>query len=197
MKSFMFVVGLLPLLLNGCGAPAAPIVDPAQVQASAVAGAHTIVAMTQAAIPSGTPMPLPTDTPLPNPSPTLGIQTAAIPTNTPLSGKVNCVHPLDIGSAGPQHQTLIRNETAGTINLSLNLYQANSFGECGSISYAGLSKNSTLMAQLPEGYWYAYSGATINGKNITASGSFWVQPAQFDKVELCVRSGIIVYKPQC
>lgn len=199
----LFAIGLLALLLNSCGAQAAPTVDPVQVQASAAAAAATMLAGTQAAIPTN---PAATDTPqsspTPLPSPTLealptAVSLPAMPTAVPQSGQGGCVHPLAVGDAGPTHDTLIKNESDATINLSLNLYKPNAFGECGSISYANLTKNASVMAHLPAGYWFAYAWATANGKSFHSSGSFFVQPAQFDKLEVCVRSQNIVYSPAC
>jgi hypothetical protein len=102
-----------------------------------------------------------------------------------------------MGEAGPGHRTIVRNQTGGTINISLNLYKKNDFGQCGSISYGGMSKGSSVTAELPSGFWFAYAWADAKGKSFTVTGSFYVQPAQFDKLELCVRTDNILYKPQC
>ena len=201
MKHFMFAAGLLALLLNACGSPAVATIDPAQVKASAIAAAATIVASTRAAIPTETPSPLPTETPLPSPTslfpPTLDPLAGFAPTATSQGGEGTCAHALDVGGAGRTHQTLIKNETTGVVNLSLSLYKVNTFGQCGYLYYGNLHKNSSVMAQLPAGYWSAYAWATTKNKNFTAGGSFFVQPAQFDKLELCVRTERIVYSPQC
>jgi hypothetical protein len=203
MKYFMFVAALLALLLSACGSPAA--VDPAQVQASVEAAVGTTVAMTRAASATDTPAPLPTDTPVPSPIPTLfptldpsgGFPTAVDLTATSQGGQGSCIHPLDMGQAGPGHATLIKNETAGPVNISLNLYQPNAFGQCGSISYGNLSKNGSVTAELPAGYWYAYAWGRSKDNNFTASLSFFVQPAQFLKLQLCIRPDKVVYKQTC
>ena len=54
MKPIMIVATMLAFLISACGAKAVPTIDPAQVQASAMAAANTMVAMTQAAIPTET-----------------------------------------------------------------------------------------------------------------------------------------------
>ncbi len=205
MKHFVFAAGLLALLLNACGSLAVATIDPAHVKASAIAAAATIVASTRAAIPTETPSPLPTETPLPSPTalfpPTLdplaGFANGLAPTATSRGGEGTCAHALDVGGAGRTHQTLIKNETTGVVNLSLSLYKVNTFGQCGYLYYGNLHKNSSVMADLPAGYWSAYAWATTKNKNFTAGGSFFVQPAQFDKLELCVRTERIVYSPQC
>ena len=203
MKYFMFVTGLLALLLSACGSPAA--VNPAQVQASVEAAVGTTVAMTRAALATDTPAPLPTDTPVPSPIPTLfptldplaTLPTSVNLTATSQGGAGSCLHPLDTGQAGPGHPHLIKNETAGPVSLSLNLYQPNAFGQCGSISFGNISKNGSVTAELPAGYWYAYAWARSKESSFTTSLSFYVQPAQFLKLELCVRDGKIVYKQTC
>ena len=216
MKYFMFAAGLSAFLLSACGGQAAPTFDPAQVQASAIAQASTLMAQTEATFPTDTPTPAPS--PLPLISPTLSV-TAVLPTDqsttnqstnsltspeplttpTPNSqSNVNtCLQPLDMSGAGKKHDTLIKNETSGILNLSLNLYKPNQFGQCGAISYASVTKNDSINAALPAGFWFAYAWGSHNGTNFKTTGSFFVQPAQFDKIELCIRDGNIVYKPQC
>ena len=205
MKYFVFVTMLFAFLLSACGAQPVATVDPAQVQASAVAQANTMVAMTQAAMPTDTPTVESSPTPLDTPTPPADLSTMELPTlesqasPTPASqtGTTNCVQPLDIGGAGKKHDTLIKNESSGTVNISLNLYKPNEFGQCGAVSYAGVTKNNSIMAELPAGYWFAYAWGSKNGTNFKVTGYFFVQPAQFDKLELCVRDGNIVYKPLC
>jgi hypothetical protein len=102
-----------------------------------------------------------------------------------------------MGAAGPKHPVVIKNETGGTINLSLNLYKPNAFGECGALSYAGVTKNDSIDVGLPSGYWYAYAWARAKGKNFTVDGSFYVQPAQSLKMELCVRENNMVFAMAC
>ena len=205
MKYFMFVACLLALLLSACGSPAAPKYDPTQVQATFNAAVGTMVAQTRAAMPTITPSPLPTDTPLPSPTvaelstlpPFTGLSTTVNPTATPQGGTGSCLHPLDTGQAGPGHATLIKNETTGPINVSLNLYTPNAFGQCGSISYGGISKNGSALASLPAGYWFIYAWGRSKDDTFTASLSIFVQPAQFLKLEICVRDGKVVYKMAC
>lgn len=201
MKYFLFVTVISAFLLSAC-AQATPTVDPAMIQASAIAQANTIVAQTQAAIPTNTATPEVSPTPLDTPTPTFDTSVSQLPTLGSLAsptiasstGTVNCVKALDMGAAGRKHDTLIKNESSGTFNISLNLYKPNQFGECGAISFANIGKNGTVDVGLPSGYWFAYAWGT-KGKS---EGYFYVQPAMFDKVELCVRdASLIVYKPSC
>jgi hypothetical protein len=182
MKIFMFVAGLLALLLGACSSPAAGT-DPAQAQTFVVASAAA--AITPSAIPTETPAPLPTQTPLPS------------PTVTAQSTKDNCRHALDSGAAGQTHSTLVKNETTGTVSVSLTLYKPNAFGQCGYIVVSNMSGNSSDTADLPAGSWSAYAWAKGKGNTAIGSGSFVVQPALSRKMEVCVRSGKIVYQSQC
>jgi hypothetical protein len=203
MKHISLTLALLTLVLNACGSKAPPTPDPVQVQASAIAAANTMIALTKAAIPTATDTPVSSPTPLPSPTliplPTLdiGFPTAILPTVTPQGDQGSCVHPLDMGAAGPKHPVLIKNQTGGTMNLSLNLYKPNAFGECGALSYAGVGKNDSIDVRLPSGYWYVYAWANAKGKNFTVEGYFYVQPAQSLKMELCIRTENAIFAQAC
>lgn len=201
MKRFTIfsLVTIIVLLISACGGgqPAEPTINPEDIQSTAVAAAFTIVAETQAAIPTNTPVPptetptetppLPTDTPIPAESNT----PIATSTNTPNPDP--CLGVLNVGGAGPTHNTLIKNKTGGDVILSLTLYTPNAFGACGAITAP-----SSGSVGLPSGYWYAFAYITLkNGKQTSASTSFFVQPAQFDKIELCITADKIVYSPSC
>ena len=191
--SIMSLALAIATLISACGGQTAaePTISPEDIQATAVAAAFTIVAETQAAIPTNTPIP-PTETPTQTsmPTDTLVPTIAATNTYTPEP----CAGVLNLGGAGPTHDTLIKNKTGGTIILSLTLYTPNDFGTCG--AYPSVPDSGLI--GLPSGYWYAYAYITLkNGRQTSASTSFFVQPAQFDKIELCVREDTIVYSPSC
>lgn len=201
MNKIASMLTLCAALLAACGPQATPTMSPADVQGTAVAAAWTMVAMTEAAIPTATPIPPtatpsptlpPTNTPVPSPISSL----ATLPPTQASGGENNCLRPLNMAEAGPTHPTLVKNQTGGSINLSLNLYNPNAFGQCGAISLS-LGKNGSQTVGLPAGDWFAYAWVTLQGSQSTSSGSFFVQPAQFDKIELCVRKDVIVYKPGC
>ncbi|NOH03527.1 MAG: hypothetical protein HND47_16975 [Chloroflexi bacterium] len=69
MKKILPILAALALFVAACGQPAAPTMSPEEVQGTAVAAAWTMVAMTQASIPTATPPP-PTETPSPTSLPT-------------------------------------------------------------------------------------------------------------------------------
>ena len=169
MKHLSFVTVLLTLLLSAC-APATPTVDPANIQASAVAAANTMVALTQAAIPTETPIPPtppPSPTPLPSPTllalPTLSIQTpATLPPATGGNGGGGtggnpggdpCQAPLDANPAGPKITVVVVNSTKASVILSLYLAKT-TFGECGYRAF-NLSGGQTASASLPIGCYNA------------------------------------------
>lgn len=168
----------LSVLLVACGPQGTPTLAPAEVEGTAVSSAWTMVAMTQLAIPSATPLP-PTETPSPTPlptftplsSPTIDLALVVPPTATQAAGgEGNCLKPLDIGAAGPQSNVRFVNLTGGSVNLSLNLLTENAHGECGYIGVT-IAKNDKVVVSLPKGNYWAYAWITYaEGKSGNASG---------------------------
>lgn len=152
MKQNALIIGVvLSLLISACGAQATPTVNPVDVQHTAEAAAFTMVAETQAAIPTETPLPpteAPTQTPLPTltplSSPTLdALNTtpvgltitpqANIPTFTPQasgSGQDPCNQALTAWE-GPSANINIVNETKPKGTIVLSLYVVTDLGQCG------------------------------------------------------------------
>ena len=94
----LFILTLASILfLSACGTPAEPTISAEEVQGTAVAAAMTMVAQTQAAIPTATPIP-PTDTPAPTPLPTNTIPPLELPTQ-----------PLVLSSQRPLHHLMPMN----------------------------------------------------------------------------------------
>jgi hypothetical protein len=186
-KSLLTTIAVLVLLLSACGVKATPTVDPAFVQASAVAAANTMLAMTQAAMPTETLAP-PTDTPTdtPQPAPVL----PPVPTNPVLSIPVlpspTAVAPSSSGGecGGPINASKGENLTAITINnktnvlLGLSLYlNKNTWGDCGFWSSpAGIPPNSSItVTTLPANSCYHVTAWTLAGKsNFMNSNNFCV-----------------------
>jgi len=182
MKRNALIIGvILVLLVSACAPRAAPTANPVDVQHTAEAGALTIVAETQAAVPTATPVP-PTETLLPTaiatdtppPLPTLGTSgtlATNIPTFTPQSPNTSntnnqdvCNQPLTAWQ-GPTANFTIANLTkpAGTIVLSM--YVVTAMGQCGYLVVTGDSFSG------PIGQYSA--GAFITGKqNFKAFGGF-------------------------
>jgi hypothetical protein len=106
-----YIALILGMALAACSPAAAPTIDASEVQAIAEGIAATSMALTVEAIP---PTPVPTDTPQPTPTsfptPDLSlIPTLASPTAASQSAQGDCLHPLDMGAAGPGHKTLVKN----------------------------------------------------------------------------------------
>jgi len=169
MESKMFkrlipILGVLAVLLSACGPQGTPTMAPADVQNTAVAAAWTMVAMTNQAIPTITPLP-PTETPSPTPLPTFTpialptiMGSLPTPTTQPVSSDPDsCIKPLDTGEAGPTVRVRLENEAGGAMNVSLNLWTPNAFGQCGAISTT-LGKNESSVLDLPKGSWWHTRG---------------------------------------
>ena len=170
-KSIWIIVVLLSLLVSSCGAKATPTVNPVDVQNTAVAAAFTMVAETQAAIPTATPVPptetsvptaLPTVTPLASPTldPLLASPTI-IPTFTPGASTSSnssgdpCNQPLTSWN-GPSASLTVTNETKPKGTIILSLYVVTELGECGYLNVYGNSLSG------PVGQYSA--GAFVDGK---------------------------------
>jgi hypothetical protein len=202
LKKILPILLALTVLLTACGAQGTPTMAPEDVQNTAVAAAWTVVAMTQAAIPTATQLP-PTETPSPTPLPTFTAEPLIIPTLEPLtlptntsapSDPNNCNKPLNLGEAGPTNKMRIENNTGGQINISLNL-ATNAFGQCGALSYS-VPKNGSQVINLPKGSWWAYAWITYaNGTSGTSEGSFQIKPADFDLLRIIVGKETIQSKP--
>lgn len=170
MKQILTGSAALVLLMSAACAQATPTVDPSQIQASAVAAANTMVALTQAAIPTDTqvpPSPLPSPTELASPTPfalpTLdtsnAFPTASIPTAVGTAG-VNCNQPMSQNPAGKKTPLHIINSTKGTANISLYL-SITPFGECGFARLSPVAKGGDESVTLPSGCYFP--SAYVNG----------------------------------
>jgi hypothetical protein len=191
--SIILLGGLL--FLTACGPQGTPTMAPADVNNTAVAAAFTMVAQTQAAIPTNTPIP-PTETPSPTPLPTFTLpasptlqQLLAPPTatNSVASDPNSCIKPLNVAEAGVLKRIRIDNETNGSVNFSLNLWTPNDFGQCGALSYT-LAKGAKVFASVPVGSYYGYAWITFkNGTSGTSSGSWVINQGYDDTIIVIIR----------
>ncbi len=148
---------ILALLVSSCGAPAAPTISAADVQTTAVAAAHTLVAQTQAAIPTNTAIPpteaptqaaVPTDTPVLFNTLAADTLVSSLPTLQPTatvqsgSGADPCNAALAANPDGRPTKIKIVNRTNGPIVASLYL-NLTPFGVCGFRGY-NLSKGGAV-----------------------------------------------------
>jgi hypothetical protein len=177
------------LLLSACAPQGTPTADPVDIGNTAQAAAFTMVAETQAAVPTSTPVPPtetasptqpPTSTPLPLPtSGTPGTLPANAPTFTsqappaqsqPTSSSGGggtediCNQPLTSWQ-GPTANFSIANQSNPQGTIVLSMYVVTDLGQCGYLIITGDSFSG------PVGNYSA--GAFITGKqNFKAFGSF-------------------------
>lgn len=197
-RKFLPIFAAIAILLSACGAQGTPTLTPEEVQGTAVAAAWTMVAMTQEAIPTNTPVP-PTETPSPTPLPTftpepLPTQEFIFPTATQAaSGDDSCLKPLNVAEAGPRSNVRFENETGGKVTLSLNL-RTNAFAQCGALVYT-LARNEKLVVSLPKGEYFAYAWIEFpNGSTGNSSGSFVNKPADNHLFPVHIRAEVIISK---
>lgn len=214
MKRIFFLVAILAFLLSACGAKATPTIDPAQLQASAVAAANTMVALTQAAVPT---TPAPTDTPMPSPTPlpsptsaplptlagfptavnpTVSAPTYATPTNSGSTSNTGdpCNAPLPPNPDGPKIKTvLIVNNSGAQTNGSIYLSKT-SFGQCGYRGYSLGKSSSQSYTDLPLGCYWLYAWINDPKKPTTVSGGACITGP--DKTTFTItRDAITVHGP--
>jgi hypothetical protein len=147
---FIAILFLIALIASACAPQAAPTMNAADVQSTAAAAAYTMVAQTQAAIPTATPLPptepptntpLPTNTPVALPtlavSPTAAVQAAA----TTSSGTDPCSTRVLSGPKGKETTIRIVNTTKVPVKVSIYLNETAGQGACG-WGYVELAKNA-------------------------------------------------------
>ena len=143
MKWFSVVTLILTMALtiSACGSAATPppTVDAAAIQGTMVAAAFTMVAETQAAIPTATSTSTPTDTPVPTvtipPLPTLDATFTAVPDSNSGAGDpcINQVLPASL--QGDPIRIRVDNSTRATLNVTVYLNSTDPQGQCGYRAY--------------------------------------------------------------
>jgi len=186
MKHFsVLTVVVIALLVSACGAPATPTINAVDVQNTAVAAAFTMVAQTQAAIPTNTPLPptetptqtpLPTDTPLPLPtSSTIIAPSLAVPTTAPVSGSSNsgvdpCATRVLSKPEGKSTTIRIVNTTKLGVTVSLYLNETASKGACGYRSFTLSKNNDIVYTDLVQGCYNLWAWSDNAKGKFTSSG---------------------------
>ena len=206
MKHIWILFAVAALVLTACGPEPEPTMSPADVQGTAMAAAMTMVAETQAAIPTATPLPptepptatpLPTNTVLPfsitTPTATIVQAVNAFPTNTPIpaSGSNDpCNQPLT-SWGGESAQLSLRNNTKPKGMVTLSLYFTTSFGDCG---YLSARFDGTTTMTVPIGTFSA--GAFVDGKKDfkVFGGGEITRPANYS---LWIENETIILKAGC
>ena len=168
---------ILSLAASACAPEAAPTVDPLDIQHTAEAGALTMVAQTQEAVPTDTEVP-PTDTPAPTSRPTLTPITS--PTSTGLATATPTVICQSPGSTpdpcnkaltdwdGPTAKLNLANETKPKGLVTLSLYVVTERGECGYLSQQ-FESNGSLSGPIGQ---YSAAAFVDGQKNFRVFGGF-------------------------
>ena len=178
-----FVIAM-SLIISACGAEAAPTMESADVQFTAVAMAITIVAETQAAVPTSTPLPPtetasptplpPTDTPMPLPTlPTLQVTSTTAPVSNPGSDPcLSSTKRIPASPAGRPTTIRITNSTKATVTVSLYLSKT-PHGECGYRSYIINSQSEVAITNLVQGCYnlWAWSNDPSTPVNVVSQTS--------------------------
>jgi len=193
-------IAILSLLLGACGssAPNENTISPEDTQATAVAAAFTIVAETQAAIPTDTAIP-PTDTPVPTPLPTetlapspTPIEAAGSPTIAPTltsvaaATKDPCNKPLTSWQGPSAYFTILHEYSPQSKDdqVVVSMWVMTELGECGflyDLSTGPVGQYSVL--------------AFVNGqKNFKSFGSFRITEAHWD---IAIRNESVVALASC
>lgn len=188
MKQVLLIIGMTALLLSACGPEPEPTMSIDEIQGTAVAAAFTMMAETQAAMPTATPNP-PTATQPPTPIPT-NTQLALLESPTPLFVEAaptattdagDCNHIIWSDPQGPTFPLKIINETKSPVTLSLYL-EKTKFGVCGYRAYQ-LGPRGETKVEFLQGVIWAYAWINDPKRPSTAEGGPFI-PNNTDKWQI-------------
>lgn len=179
---------IMTMTISACGAQPVPTMDPADVQLTAVAAAFTIVAETQAAVPTSTALP-PTETASSTPpptntavalptlgGPTLGAATLA-PTTAAVGGAATPYYCdtriLSWSPKGRETTIRIANLTKAPVTVSIYLNETQDHNECGYRSYNIAKQSDVVISDLVQGCYNLWAWSTdpqisVNGASPTS-----------------------------
>lgn len=145
----------ITLIIGACGMEATPTVEAVDIQSTVAAAAFTVIAQTQAAIPTATPpppTPTYTDTPVPtNTLPPSEVTITPIP-NGSSGGGDPCIHRvLPESLQGETVKIRIDNSTKAALSVSVYLNQTTPQSQCGYRSYALAPGEYVVINDLVEG----------------------------------------------
>ncbi|HJS19344.1 MAG TPA: hypothetical protein VJ785_11400 [Anaerolineales bacterium] len=158
--SILTLVLLSTLIISACGgnpAEATPTISAADFQSTIAAGAITVIAETQAAIPAATqPPPTATVTNTPSPTVTLAALPSSAVTSTAAasgnSGGDPCIYTvLPATLQGEPIRMRIDNSTRAEVSVSVNLQQSGPQSVCGYRSYTLAPGEYIVINDLVEG----------------------------------------------
>ena len=194
MKRFSILILALAgtLILSACGAtaaPSTPTLSPLDLQSTAAAVAFTMIAETQSAIPTATPIPptatltntpLPTDTPLPVAS--SQVTFTSVPAGNAGGDDPCLTKPLTGALDGNPVRIRINNSTAAALTFSIYLNQTTPQGECGYRTYTIPPEQPLVINDLVEGCYTLWAWnpdpeeyfIVTNGTNCLNTSDNWV-----------------------
>ena len=153
----LILIIIVALTVGACGAPATPTIAAADVQNTAMAVAFTIVAETQAAIPTNTAIPpteIPTQTPPPTETPLTFPSLEATLTATQVvqagGNSDPCNAPLKSSPVGRPTKIKLENQTGAPVTASVYL-NLTLLGECGFRGYNIGKGGATTITDLVQG----------------------------------------------
>jgi hypothetical protein len=180
---------IMTLILSACGAKATPTVNAVDIQSTAAVVAFTMVAETEAAIPTATPppptetftnTPAPTDTFLPLPP--AGVTFTPVPNGNTGGGDpcVNKVLPASL--QGEPVKIRINNSTKAALRISVYLNQTVPQSECGYRAYNLDQGQALVINDLVEGCYTLWAWnpdpkayfIVTNGTDCLDTSNTWV-----------------------
>ena len=182
MNRLKIVTTIIAILITACAPQATPTINPVDVQNTAIAGAFTLVAQTQAAIPTATPLP-PTETPTQTPLPTntslatvtlaTSVTTSvAVAVSTSTAGGDPCLtRVLSWSPKGRPANIHIINTTRAAITVSLYLNETADHFECGYRAYEIGSRSDLVITDMVQGCYTLWAFNNDQRTPVNAYGS--------------------------
>ena len=177
MKHFstLTVIIAIAMIISACGAEPPPTVNPADIQGTAQAAASTMIAQTQAAIPTAT-LPPPTETPTQTPLatdtpvqlPTLNVP--ASPTTASAGGDPCATRVLSGELKGQSTKIRIVNTLKVPVTVSIYLNETAAHGECGYRSYTLSKGGDVVISDLVQGCYNLWAWSDAQGNKFNSSG---------------------------
>jgi hypothetical protein len=170
---------MLATTISACGAQPVPTINAADVQHTAEAAAFTMVAQTQEAMPTATPLPpteIPTNTPLPTDTPaalpTVATLGATVPTTAPTNSNTDPCATRVLSYSPKGRDTIIRiaNLTKAQVTVSVYLNETAGAGECGYRSYTISKNGDVVISDLVQGCYNLWAWSSDNRIHVNASG---------------------------
>ena len=197
--SILTLILMITLTISGCGAQSTPTANPINLQSTVAAVAFTMLAETQAAIPTATPLP-----------PTATITNTPPPTNTfvPLPASEVPSTPAPNGNSGGQDPCInkalpatlqgktvsirINNSTRAALSMTVYLSQTVPQTQCGYRTYNIDPGGSIAINDMVEGCYTLWAWnpdpkeyfIVTNGTNCLDNSNTWVFDISTRRIEL-------------